>query len=214
MKANLSRAFGGAHRVCWGWAASWAMALAGLLATGCQDPPMPRPRGYFRLDVPEATFAPKTTPCPVHFEAPTDCRVESVLDQAAPPLQEKGLSCWFNLAYPQWKARLHCTYFPLQGDLETRLKEAHDMTFSHDIKSSGIAKRRFTFPDHRVHGLLYELDGPVATPLQFFATDSVNHFLRAALYFEHVPNPDSIAPAYDRIALDVIHLIETLEWNP
>lgn len=213
MKPDHSRAFRGTPLGGWGWL-SWALGCAGLLAIGCQDPPLPRPKGYFRLEVPEATFVPKTTPCPLQFEAPTDSRVESAAVPPTSPSPEEGQNCWFNLAYPQWKARLHCTYIPLRGDLETRLQEAHDMTFGHEIKSSGIAKRRFDFPEHRVHGLVYELDGPVATPLQFFATDSLNHFLRAALYFEHAPNPDSIAPAYNRIAQDVIHLIETLEWTP
>lgn len=190
--------------------------LVGLNA--CQEPATPKPRGYFRIATGEPEYTPTSTDCPVRFARAVDCRLESVVQEAVGRAEENGgrsgEACWFNLAYPQWNARLHFTYLPVQGNLDKLLQEAHDMTFSHDIKSSGIGKRRFSFPEHRVHGLMFELDGPVATPLQFLATDSTHHFLRAALYFEHVPNPDSIAPAYDRIAKDVVHLIETLEWNP
>lgn len=190
--------------------------LLGLQA--CQDPPFPRPRGYFRIETAAPQYTSAAPECPVQFERATDSRLETVRPANQGDIGKKsgdnGEGCWFNLAYPQWNARLHFTYLPVRGNLDTLLQEAHDMTFSHDIKSSGIGKRRFTFPEHDVAGLMFELDGPVATPLQFLATDSSRHFLRAALYFEHVPNPDSIAPAYQRIAGDVVHLIETLEWKP
>ena len=196
-------------------------AILGVVVLGfsaCQDPPVPRPRGYFRIATEAPQYLSAAPECPVQFERAADSRLEAVRAVGeggdGGGKGANGGGCWFNLAYPQWNARLHFTYLPVRGNLDTLLQEAHDMTFSHDIKSSGIGKRRFTFPEHDVAGLMFELDGPVATPLQFLATDSSRHFLRAALYFEHVPNPDSIAPAYQRIAADVVHLIETLEWKP
>jgi gliding motility-associated lipoprotein GldD len=81
------------------------------------------------------------------------------------------------------------------------------------MKASGIAAKGFDFPENQVSGLLYELSGPVATPLQFLATDSTQHFLRGSVYFNHVPNPDSIAPALEQVKKDLIRLIETLEWE-
>jgi hypothetical protein len=57
------------------------------------------------------------------------------------------------------------------------------------------------------------LSGPVASPLQFFATDSTNHFLRGSLYFDHSPNPDSLKPSLAHVEQDIIHLIESLAWT-
>ena len=56
---------------------------------------------------------------------------------------------------------------------------------------------------------------PALRPLRCnsVATDSANHFLRGSLYFLHVPNPDSIAPALEHVTKDVVHLIETLKWE-
>ena len=86
------------------------------------------------------------------------------------------------------------------------------MAFSHDIKALGIGRKRFAFPDHGVYGVLFELDGPVASPLQFYATDSTHHFIRGSLYFNHVPNPDSLRPSLERVREDTRHLLETLKW--
>jgi gliding motility-associated lipoprotein GldD len=93
------------------------------------------------------------------------------------------------------------------------MEDGHKMVFAHEAKATGIAAQRFDFPENNVSGLFYELSGPVATPLQFVATDSTNHFLRGSLYFLHVPNPDSIAPALEHVTKDVVHLIETLKWE-
>ena len=53
----------------------------------------------------------------------------------------------------------------------------------------------------------------MATPLQFYITDSTQHFMRGSLYFNHRPNPDSTAPVLDRMEADVRKLMETLRWS-
>jgi gliding motility-associated lipoprotein GldD len=57
------------------------------------------------------------------------------------------------------------------------------------------------------------MKGNAASPAQFYVTDSVRNFLRGSLYFNHTPNADSIAPAANYVLQDMIHMIETLEWN-
>ena len=52
----------------------------------------------------------------------------------------------------------------------------------------------------------------MATPLQFFVTDSVDHFMRGSLYFSHKPNPDSVAPVLQRLEADVRIMMETMQW--
>ena len=64
-----------------------------------------------------------------------------------------------------------------------------------------------------VYGVLYEIKGNAASSVQFYATDSTKHFLRGALYFNTVPNKDSLAPAIQFVEEDIIHLIETLSWK-
>jgi hypothetical protein len=49
--------------------------------------------------------------------------------------------------------------------------------------------------------------------VQFVLTDSVNHFFRGALYFNTVPNQDSLAPVVEYVKEDIIHLVETMRFK-
>ena len=53
----------------------------------------------------------------------------------------------------------------------------------------------------------------MASTCQFWLTDSSRHFLRGALYLNHTPNNDSLAPVIDYIQTDIEHLVETLRWR-
>ena len=44
-------------------------------------------------------------------------------------------------------------------------------------------------------------------------TDSTEHFLRGALYFNVEPNNDSLAPVLTFIEEDVRHLVNTFRWK-
>ena len=61
--------------------------------------------------------------------------------------------------------------------------------------------------------MLYAIEGNAASAAQFFVTDSVRHFVRGSLYFNNVPNADSVAPVNAFIINDIRHLMETLEWK-
>ena len=45
------------------------------------------------------------------------------------------------------------------------------------------------------YGMVYEIEGNAASPVQFYITDNKKHFLRGAAYFSVKPNYDSILPA-------------------
>jgi gliding motility-associated lipoprotein GldD len=60
---------------------------------------------------------------------------------------------------------------------------------------------------------MYELTGNCASPVQFILTDSVNNFIRGALYFDAVPNADSIAPVSAYVEKDVKRLVESMRWK-
>ena len=184
------------------------VAMAAL--AGCDNPPVPKPRGYHRIELPAFEYAPYAHPCGVSFEVPVYSKIERI-ERGAP---EAGI-CWFNCAFPRFSSKLHCTLMPVDDKAEfaSLIEDAHQMVFSHEMKAAGIRTQRFDFPEHQVGGVLYNLQGPVASPIQFFATDSTAHFLRGSLYFDHTPNPDSLKPSLTHIEQDIVHLIETLAWN-
>ena len=123
--------------------------------------------------------------------------------------------CWYNVRFPTFNARLHCTDMMLDNNLDVLIQEAQDLVFSHDHKANGIRRIRVVNEQTKggARGVLYHLEGPVATPIQFFVTDSTKHFLRGSLYFDNKPNPDSTAPVIDRLLSDVEHFMRTVSWE-
>jgi gliding motility-associated lipoprotein GldD len=69
-----------------------------------------------------------------------------------------------------------------------------------------------TTTDGRKAGLI-ELNGEVATSLQFFTTDSSKHFLRGAIYVKTATQNDSLAPIIQYLKQDAFHLVQTLRWQ-
>ena len=61
-------------------------------------------------------------------------------------------------------------------------------------------------------GLVHHVSGDAASPIQFFVTDTVNHFVRAALYSNSQPNADSLAEVFNFIETDIEQIIGSLEW--
>ena len=67
--------------------------------------------------------------------------------------------------------------------------------------------------ENSVYGLIYTLKGNTATNFNFFVTDSANHFLRGALYFNSHTKQDSVYPAYKYMVQDVYQMIKTTRWG-
>jgi gliding motility-associated lipoprotein GldD len=87
------------------------------------------------------------------------------------------------------------------------------LVYLHTIKADAIREQRFENPEQRVYGLLYAISGNVASPTQFVLTDSVRSFFRGALYFDNIPNQDSITPVLEYINNDILILMESFRWK-
>lgn len=181
------------------------LILCLMTLAACEEHYTPRPRGYFRIDLPAKEYVAYDTPCPLKTEIPTYSKVEV--------LNEGVDSCWFNLVVPKHKARIYFTYLSVEDNVHMLLDDAYKFAFKHEMKADAILRTNFRVDSSRVFGMIYDLEGNVASPLQFFATDSVNHFIRGSLYFEHAPNADSLKPVVSYLREDVVHLLENIEWK-
>ncbi|MFQ9021972.1 MAG: hypothetical protein ACLR6J_12825 [Parabacteroides merdae] len=76
-----------------------------------------------------------------------------------------------------------------------------------------IKMQAYSNPEASVYGSLFMLDGESASPLQFMLTDSVSHFFRGALYYDCIPNADSLAPVTRYLKQDIVELIQSFEWK-
>lgn len=175
-----------------------------ILATiviSCKNETLPKPKSYLKLQYPEAVYKKIETDCPYNFEISNSSNFN---------LKN---NCWASIEYPQIKATIHVTYREVNNNLEEILKEVEKLTFEHTIKANAINAIPYENLDKRVFAKLYNIEGDVATNIQFRATDSVKHVLSGSLYFYAKPNYDSILPAIKYIEKDIVHLVETLEWK-
>ena len=179
----------------------------GIVVVGCNEDYTPKPKGYVRIDLPEAEYVKIETACPYSFE-------RSAFSDFVPDLRAQSDPCWFNIEYPQFKAKVHFSYKPIQGNLAEFLEDSRTLTNKHISKASNIEEAIVINDSAQVYGVFYTIEGMhAASPLQFHLTDSTNHFLRGALYFNVSPNNDSLAPVIDFLKQDMLHIIETFHWQ-
>lgn len=179
-----------------------------LLFFSCGGDYLPRPKGYNRIDIPEHAFTVLEKDLPYRFEYSKYSQVEPDSFN----LQEKN---WINLHYRELGARVHLTYKPIlekEENLKAYLNDALALTAKHQVKAYGIEEGVLKNPQGYT-GLVAELSGEVPTQFQFYVTDSTHHFLRGALYFNTAVKNDSLAPIIEYIKVDMMHLINTLEFE-
>lgn len=184
-----------------------AMTLLLMAACGEEERPLPKPKGYFRIELPAKNYVSVDTIERYSFETPDYAVITR--DPFSP--QEKN---WINVEMPCFKASIHLTHKDVNGNLGEYLEDVHTMITKHLQKANGMNDSLIVNPDRKVYGMLIEMDGKgVATPLQFYLTDSTANFVRGALYFNFVPNNDSMQPVIDYLRQDIDRMINTFEWK-
>lgn len=179
----------------------FALSCSMLLMVACKDEVLPKPKGYLRLDYPEANYTSFKGNCAYGFEINAKAQINGKPD------------CSYTIHYPKMKATLYLTYKPVSNNLKELLRDAQKLTFEHVIKADDIVEQPYINPDKKVYGMFYQVDGNAATNSQFYLTDSTRHFITGSLYFYAKPNFDSVMPAVNYIKNDMQHLMETLQWK-
>jgi len=177
-----------------------------IIITSCQRDYTPKPRGYFRIDFPEKEYKNSPDILPYSFELPK----QSLLVNNRKAEHELY---WINIVYPQHRATIHLSYKRINNNLPKYINDSRDFVYKHTIKADAILEEVFLNTEKKVYGVKYDIKGDAASNTQFFLTDSIENFIRGALYFNVTPNKDSLAPVLTYINEDIIHLIETFEWK-
>lgn len=166
----------------------------------------PKPKGYFRIDLPQASYVHLDTILPFSMDISTYAEA-----RITPKDSDK---IWLDLAYPQFNAELKMTYFPVHNNMRDRMIQEQEMIHFHYVKADDVEYSIISDPDSRMLGQIYDIKGAdVATPFQFWVSDSTHHFLRGSLYFNFPPNNDSIQPVIDFLRNDLLQMVNTLEWK-
>ena len=176
-----------------------------LFLNACSNP-IPKPYGYFRIETPEFQYENYSAYPNFSFEVSANAVIEPLVDTI------KGE--WFNINYTTLNAKIYCSYLPITpSQLDDALEDSRKFVYRHVMKADAITEQPFINQEYNIYGILYQLEGNVASPLQFVLTDSTTNFFRASLLFNNIPNQDSIAPVLDYIKTDVRQMLESFRWK-
>lgn len=188
---------------------SFFLLIGVLFTSSCLEDEIseiPRPRGYFRIDLPTKEYKIYNADCPFKFEIPTYSQIR--------PVQSKpGERCWLNLEFPQQHATVHLSYKDISTNLNALSEDSRTMAYKHAVKANGIQEILYNNPENKVYGVMYKIGGNAASSAQFYMTDSVSHYIHGSLYFYANPNADSLLPVNTYLTEDIEHLIATLVWK-
>ncbi|MBJ04507.1 MAG: gliding motility lipoprotein GldD [Flavobacteriales bacterium] len=171
---------------------------------GCNQRYSPKPKGYLRINLDkkvDSLFKPIT--CNFSFIAPNYFNLS----------QNSKKNCWLDLEFLKHKATIHLTYKEINNNLNDLYEEARNMVYKHTLKADAINEKTYFNKINKTYGTLYDIHGQTASAIQFYITDSIQHFVRGALYFEVNTNRDSLNPIIHHLREDVIRIMETLNWE-
>lgn len=196
-----------------GWLIKWIITFAIFGHTmGCNQNYTPKPKAYHKIELPTKTYEHTTiNNCPFSFEYPNYSNIEKDSLFFEETVESP---CWLDINFETLNGVIHLSYKSInnKNDFAKYIEDAHKMTYKHHTKAESIDAKQIQTKNN-VGGLIYEVGGDAASAVQFFLTDTNQHFLRGALYFKNTPNADSIAPVVNFVKVDMMHLIETFKWD-
>lgn len=185
-----------------------------ITACGGEADYAPKPRGYYRINFPERGYQRYVSNNPFIFDYPKYAVIErDTLSRPAGKLV--NMQTLLNMQFPQFNATLHLSYetIPNKKVFDELVEDAHKFAFKHTVKATSIDEGVIRYPDRKVYGIYYTIDGNAASSVQFYLTDSVKNYLRGALYFNSEPRLDSIQPVLNFVKQDVDMMLKSFKWK-
>lgn len=184
-------------------------SILGLLvlvaSCGGEELLIPKPSTYLRSDLPRHTYKKIDDDCPYTFELSTSYSYKNVQDGSS--------NCHKDIDLGPLNGIMSFSYIEMDRPLKDYVNYANDKVEEHKVKASAIKDEQIIRPDARVFGTFFELKGNVASPFQFYLTDSTSRFVSGVVYFNARPNYDSLRPSLEYLKEDLKHLMETFEWE-
>ena len=204
--------------------------ISAIIFIACNSNYSSKKKGYFKIPLPEHKYQSfDKSNFPYSFEYPVYGNImqDSTYFDSTPEN-----NYWINVDFPGFNARLFLSYKIIGGMAPYKIKmpdgtykdssginkfdlmvnDAFNLTNKNDVLASSIIDS-LMFTPNGVSGVFFKVGGNAATANQFFLSDTTANFLRGALYFDAVPNSDSLRPVQDFLRKDIEHLINTFKWK-
>ncbi len=183
-----------------------------LLLSCTADVPVPKPRTFPRLTLPERNPVSFDIPtCPFEFKFPDYAQVNKSTSffKEKPPHD-----CWFDLHIPSLNASLYFSYHKIKSKKEYEKLVADTYKVNTQInKRSDFMEEVRIRNTQGVGGMKFIFEGAAASPIHFYLSDTTQHFVKGALYYNDRVRPDSMAPATDFLREDIDKLLGTFLWK-
>ena len=178
-----------------------------LVMVSCTDPtPTPKPPTYLRLELPEPTYSQYDDSCSYTFN------LSNLYTATNAPDQAPG-TCHKRIDLGPLNGMAYIRYWEMDRPLAYYVNSANDEIDKHKLKADNILNETILRPEDNVFGSFFELQGEVATPFQFYLTDSTSRFLYCEVLFNSTPNYDSLRPTLDYLKRDLDEFMNTIDWK-
>ncbi len=182
------------------------IALIFLISSCKEEAKIPKPPTFLRIELPQHNYERYNDDCQYSFLIPTFYKVKPVINNG-------NKTCHKDIDLGQLNGSLHLSYIKMEEPLSTYVNYVNDKIDEHKIKATAINDKRILRHDAKVYCTFFALEGNVASPFQFYLTDSSNHFVSGVVYFNSTPNYDSLKPTLDYLQVDLDEFIQTFEWK-
>jgi len=188
----------------------WVIGILAICLSACggsSSDYSPKPKGYNRIDLPEAKYVKLPEKAPYTFELSAYTKIRPDSSKIAEPY-------WFHVIYPDFDAEIQLTYkkVPNNKTFDEFIEDSHILLNKHMEKAYEIKDFVIKTPSKKT-AAVFELLGDVPSQFQFYISDSTTHFLRGALYFRTATKNDSLKPVIEFIKKDILHMLNTCEWT-
>lgn len=187
--------------------------LTFLFFTGCQsDPPIPKPRTFPRMELQNKNpIIFNLESCPFTFDFPdyAEVKKDKTFFGEAPPHP-----CWFDLHIPAFDASIYLSYHDINGreDFDDLIRDTYKIANKINQRSDYMEEVRVQ-NENGIGGIKFLFEGAAASPIQFYMSDTTDHFLKGALYYNARVKADSMMPATNFLLTDIDLLLSSLEWK-
>ena len=176
-----------------------------LISFSCDEPNLPKQNGFLRIEFKEPYYSIfEEIDIPYNFYYNSRSAKLNQIDSEILLFDYKDLNLSFKLSYYNINSKY---------DLEKKSRDFSLILDTHIKKSNGIIQREYDNENRRIFGKFYELKGDVASPIQFYITDSLRNFISGSVNLKFKSNYDSIYPSIQYVKNDIFVLFESVNWS-
>ncbi|HTO38735.1 MAG TPA: hypothetical protein VL021_09950 [Brumimicrobium sp.] len=164
---------------------------------------VPKPSTYLSLYLPERNYEVYKDACGYTYNKPEYFNVKTAGNSI----------CNRDIELTDLNGTIHLSRIDMDTTLAAYVNYTIDKIGEHKVMATAIYDSVIIRPDAKVYGTFFELQGNVASPLQFYLTDSTDRFISGMVFFNSRPNYDSLKPVLNFVKKDILELMNTLEWD-